>query len=142
VTVPHPTRGDLTVVTTQYGEAYLDLEDPTEFTATASTEWGHGPDTETFNTRDNTTMTLKLTRPRGMGTYGLQGGDNAQFLVSSGSGWMIMPPNHNGAASFVDVSGWREVAKRCDANGSIQGTKWVYVRSGKNRSTTIYGYCP
>jgi len=142
VVVPHPTRGDLTVVTNQDGEAYLDLDADATFTATATTPWGHGPDTEVFSTGDNTNIILKLGRPHGTGTYILKGGANANFLVSNGTGWMIIPPNSSDQASFVASSGWRQVAKQCDANGSIQGTKWVYVRSGRNRSTTIYGYCP
>ncbi|MCJ7726857.1 MAG: hypothetical protein MUP76_10795 [Acidimicrobiia bacterium] len=142
VTVDHPTRGVLTAVTDHHGRAYLDLEAATTFTATATTPWGHGPDSETFNTGNDVTISLRLQRPLGMGTYVLKGGDHAQFLVSQGTGWMILPPNHDDEASFVRPGGWVLVAKQCDANGSIKGTTWVYVRSGRNLASTIYGYCP
>ena len=142
VTVNHPTRGVLTAVTDEDGRAYLDLEDDTRFSATATTPWGHGDDTESFDTGDNTNINFKLLRPSGTGTYVLKGGLRAQFLVESGTGWMIIPPNSDDEASFVQSTGWTRVAKQCDANGSIQGTTWVYVRSGSNRSSTISGYCP
>lgn len=143
VEVPHPTRGMLTAVTDDRGEAYLDLDEDDRFTATASTEWGHGPDSDDFRARSGTTVDLKLGRPRSYGTYVMRNGDRAQFLVSeTGNNWTIIPPNYQGEASFVERSGWFLVAKQCDANGSIEGATWVYVRNNKNLSVWIGGWCP
>jgi hypothetical protein len=53
-----------------------------------------------------------------------------------------MPANFQNKASFVSWSGWHQVAKRCLANGEVEGSNWVYVRRGRNRGTTISGWCP
>jgi hypothetical protein len=74
----------------------------------------------------------------------LSGGIDAEFLYreSSSNPWTVMPGNFLDKASFVDFSGWFQVAKRCLGNGEVEGTKWVRIRSGRNRSASISGWCP
>jgi len=142
VAIPHPTRGTLTAVTDEYGRAYFDLEEGTRFTATAATDWGHGPASVTWDPRQHRTREIKLTRPSGRGTMVLRGAHRAVFLVDRGSGWGILLPNHQGEASFIATQGWYLAAKRCDDNGSIQNAGWVYVRVNRNNAATLPGWCP
>ena len=122
VSVPHPTRGLLTVTTGAAGQASLDLEEGTSYTATASTVWGHGPASAVFNPATTTSVTLNLTRPSGRGTMGLLGGQRAEFRYRQGTGeWVYMPVNSSSQASFVALPGTWQVAKRCLANGAILG---------------------
>jgi hypothetical protein len=142
VRVNHPTRGLLTAVTDAYGRTTLNLETGMSFTSTASTPWGHGPDNETFNPTSQRDIDHRLKQPNNMGTMTLTNGSRAEFLYSGGGPWIAMPANYQGEASFVAFGGWYDVAKRCLANGSVKGEKEVSVRSGRNRETSISGYCP
>ncbi len=143
VSVPHPTSGLLTVTTGANGQASLELEEGTDFTATASTLWGHGPASVVFDPAETASVTLNLTRPSGRGTMGLLGGQRAEFRYRQGTGeWVYMPVNASGQASFVALPGTWRVAKRCLANGAILGEKNVTVVSGSNRTSTISGTCP
>ncbi|MBU1866608.1 MAG: hypothetical protein KKE89_09360 [Actinobacteria bacterium] len=142
VEVPHPTRGLLVAVTDQYGRAYMDLEPGTTFTATASTTWGHGPDSESFDPRWTTTVRLGLKRPSKKGTFVLTNGVRAEFLYQVDGNWVILSPNYQNEASFVESKGWYRVAKRCTANGSIVGDMWVWVKDGKNYTDSVGGWCP
>jgi hypothetical protein len=143
VSVPHPTSGLLTVTTGADGQASLPLEEGTVFSATASTPWGHGPASATFNPATTTSVALNLTRPSGLGTMGLLGGQRAEFRYRQGTGaWVYMPVNTSGQASFVVPGGSWQVAKRCLANGAILGAGTVTVSSGRNRTYTVSGTCP
>jgi hypothetical protein len=142
VTVNHPTRGTLQTVTDIYGLASLNLERGTAFTATATTPWGHGPDSDTFDPASRTAVNLQLTRPSNKGTMTLTGGSRAELLYSGGGPWVAMPANYQGEASFVANGGWYYVAKRCLIGGAVKGEKQVSVRAGRNRETSISGTCP
>lgn len=143
VSVPHPVLGLLSVSTGSGGQASLDLEEGTTFTATASTAWGHGPRSASFDPATTTSVTLNLTRPSGYGTMGLSGGLLAEFRYRQGTGeWIYMPVNSGSQASFVALPGTWRVAKRCLSNGAILGEKNVTVVANSNRSTTISGTCP
>jgi hypothetical protein len=143
VTVEHPTRGTLNAVTTASGVAVMDLEEGSTFTATGSTPWGHGSEDATFDPAETTDVLIVLSRPWGLGTMVLHGGERAEFGYRPwGGGWTIMPSNLDGDASFVGDDGWYQVAKRCLANGDVLGSKWVWVSGNNNRATTVWGYCP
>lgn len=143
VSVLHPVSGLLTANTGANGQASLILEEGTDFTATASTLWGHGPASATFDPAETTQVTLNLTRPSGRGTMVLLGGQRAEFRYRQGSGaWTYMPANSSGEASFVALPGSWQVAKRCLANGTILGAKTVSVVANSNRTSTISGTCP
>ena len=143
VGVPHPTRGLLTVTTGANGQASLQLEVGTSYTATGSTVWGHGPASAVFNPSTTTSVTLNLTRPSGRGTMGLLGGARAEFRYRQGTGaWVYMPVNASSEASFVALGGSWEVAKRCLANGAILGAKTVTVTINSNKTSTLSGTCP
>lgn len=143
VSVPHPTRGLLTVTTGANGQAALELDEGTSFTATASTVWGHGPASAVFNPATTTSVTLNLTRPSGRGTMGLLGGARSEFGYRQGTGELVyMPVNSSSQASFVALGGSWQVHKRCLANGAILGAKTVTVTINANRTSTISGTCP
>jgi len=142
IEAPHPTLGLLVAVTDERGRAVIDLEPGMTFTATASTDWGHGSVQMTFDPADDDSIEIKLTRPSGMGTVVLKGGGKAEFLIPFGDPWMILPANENGQASFVAVPGPVTVAKRCLDTGSVMGTRTVWVRRNRNASASIWGRCP
>ena len=144
VSIDHPIRGILVAVTDERGEAVFDLEEDMTFTATATTEWGHGADSTTFSPGDDGSIRFDLTRPAGLGLVTLTDGQHAEFLYrprNSGT-WTVLPSNYRGEASFVDRAGRYEVAKRCLANGDVEGERTVTVRWNRNRSTGIRGSCP
>ncbi len=143
VEVDHPVRGLLSATTTSSGTAIIDLEEGTAFSAAASTQWGHGPSSVEFDPADTTAVVITLTRPWGLGTEVLLGGNGAEFGYRPyGGSWSIMPSNDDGEASFVGDDGWYQVAKRCLANGDVLGTKWLWLSGNSNQATTIWGYCP
>lgn len=113
-------------------------------TATASTLWGHGPATVTFNPSSRNQVALWLTRPSGMGAGVLSGAVRAEFVyrVRRASTWTALPANALGEASFVAGSGTFEVAKRCLADGSIQGQRSLTVKANADRFTSVRGWCP
>ena len=134
----------IVITTDDHGDASYNLVQGVSYTATASTTWGHGPDSETFNPQYTGSVNLDMTRPWGKGTMVLQGGDRAEFLYRAGGlgSWIVLPANYEDEASFVADEGSFEVAKRCLANGQVLGTKTVSVGRNENRSTSISGWCP
>jgi hypothetical protein len=143
VNVTHGSDGPFSGITDKYGKIVFNLLDGESYTAVGSTSWGHGPDSDPVNV-GGWIDALELSRPSGKGLMTLSGGGDAEFLYRSNSSnpWTVMPANYQNEASFASNSGWHEVAKRCIANGEVKGAKDVYVRSGRNRSATIYGWCP
>lgn len=137
------TVGGASATTNAEGRAYLNLTEGW-YTATASTLWGHGPDSHSFDPDDDDEIDLDLKRPSGHGLMALRGGDNAEFLYrTQGSGtWITMPPNEDGEASFVGPNGTYDVAKRCTANGNVVDQRTVNIKPNKNRSTTLATSCP
>jgi len=143
VVITHPSDGPFSGVSDIYGRITFNLLDGEQYTAVGSTSWGHGPDTDTVDVGGSIDE-LKLTRPSGKGTMTLRGGTDAEFLFRSSDSnpWTVMPANYQGEASFVGDGGWFQVAKRCLGNGQVEGTTWVKIRSGRNRSTSVSGWCP
>jgi len=113
-------------------------------TATASTTWGHGPASATFNPSTRNQVALWLTRPAGMGTGVLSSGVRAEFVyrLRRTDVWTVLPANSLGEASFVGAPANYQVAKRCLANGTIQGERSLSIRSDRDRLTSIRGWCP
>ena len=143
VEVTHPSDGPLSGITDIFGHITFDLLDGEEYTAIGSTEWGHGPDTDSVNVGGSIDE-LELSRPSGKGTMTLRSGQNAEFLYreSRWEAWTVMPANYENEASFVDDEGWNQVAKRCLVNGEVEGVRWVRIESGENRSVSVSGWCP
>lgn len=56
--------------------------------------------------------------------------------------WTALPANALGEASFVGAPSNYLVAKRCLANGSIQGERSFPVRADRDRFASIRGWCP
>lgn len=137
-------NGDTAMGTTgAEGQWSLAFDEGLSYPATASTPWGHGPVTVSFDPEVTTSVTLNLTRPWGTGTMVLQNGYGAEFRYRQGtSAWKYMPVNVNGEASFVASSGYWQVAKVCLNGGAVLGAKYVVIYSGQDRYSTIYGTCP
>ena len=112
--------------------------------ATASTVWGHGPVTVSLDPRNTRQASMWLTRPSGKGTGVLSSGSRAEFVyrLRRSDPWTALPANSVGEASFVGAPAEYTVAKRCLANGSIQGERSLSIRSNRNRLTSIRGWCP
>ncbi len=144
VVVPHPTRGLLTSVTASDGTGTLNLEVGGYFTATASTDWGHGSVSQGFTASPGLTVTLQLTRPSNRGTLVVQNADRADIYYRrlGSHSWIRLLVNVNGEASFVASSGWYEVAKVCTKNGSVVDWTYVYVQAGEDRYKSMSGWCP
>jgi type II secretory pathway pseudopilin PulG len=143
VSVSQPTQGVVSGTTDQYGRVTLSLEGGS-CTATASTPWGHGPATATFNSASTSVVTLHLTRPSGTGTGVLTGsGHNFELVYrhDSSSPWVPMPPNAQNQASFVDIPTTYLVAERCLSSGYIVGQKTLTIRSDRDQFTSIWGSC-
>jgi len=134
-TVSGPTDGD--------GRVVLGLT-AGQCLATATTPWGHGPATSSFDPEDVDRVALWLTRPSGMGTGVLSSGVRAEFVYrrTRSASWTALPANSVGEASFVGPPANYYVAKRCLANGRIQGESRLSVRSNRDRFTSIRGWCP
>jgi len=112
-------------------------------TATASTPWGHGPVTYTFNPKYRSQVQLWLTRPWGKGTGVLSSDPGPSSCTACGAPTLGRHPgNAMGEASFVGVPATYLVAKRCLASGSIQGERSLWIEAGSTRFTSIYGWCP
>jgi len=143
VAVSHATDGPFGGITDSYGRITFNLLDGDAYTAVGSTNWGHGPDSDPV-TVGGWIDALELNRPWGKGTMTLSGGADAEFLyrLSDSGPWTVMPANYQNQASFVGYTAWYTVAKRCLANGEVEGESWVRVRSGRNRNKTISGWCP
>lgn len=143
VTVPHPTRGTIVAGTDEDGRAYINLEQRYGYTATASTSWGHGSASASFDPADTTRVDLTLTRPAGKGLMGMLGGRKAEFLYrAQGAGtWIVMPPNADDEASFVGSPGTFEVAKRCTKDGKVVDQRTVTVAYNENRSVDLKSKC-
>jgi len=143
VEVALPSGGSAEGTTNPSGRVVLSLE-AGQCTATAFTAWGHGPATVTVDPRDVGQAALWLTRPAGMGSGVLSSGERAEFLyrVRRTGPWLALPANALGEASFVGVPANYDVAKRCLADGSIQGERNLLVRSNRDRFTSIRGRCP
>jgi len=144
VVVPHPTRGLLTSMTGPDGTGTLNLEVGGYFTATASTDWGHGSVSQGFTVSQGLTVTLQLTRPSNRGTLVVQNAQHADIYYRRWGGhqWTRLLVNVNGEASFVVSSGWYEVAKVCTRNGSVVDWIFVYVQAEEDRFKSMSGWCP
>ncbi|MFH1104104.1 MAG: hypothetical protein V1757_04040 [Actinomycetota bacterium] len=144
ITITASGQPTIVITTDDHGLASYNLVRGVSYTATASTAWGHGPDSDTFNPQYEDDIYLDLTRPWGKGTLVLQGGDRAEFLYRAGGegSWTVLPANYEDEASFVANEGSFQVAKRCLANGQVLGTKTVSVSRNENRYTSISGWCP
>jgi type II secretory pathway pseudopilin PulG len=144
VKVPHPTYGLLTVVTGPAGTGTLELEAGGYFTATASTDWGHGSVSQGFTASQGLTVTLQLTRPSGRGTLVMQNADDSDLYYRrwGDSRWTRLLVNVDGEASFVAGSGWYEVARVCTRNGRVVDWRSTYVQADENRLISMGGWCP
>jgi len=144
ITITAPGQPTIVVTTDDRGEATYNLIRGVSYTATASTPWGHGPDSDTFDPQDTGSVNLDLTRPNNMGTMILKSGDKAEFLYRPhGNGsWTVLPANYQDEATFVGYQGSFDVAKRCLADGSVLGEKTVSITKKKDVSTSISGWCP
>ena len=143
ITISASGQPTIVVTTDDRGGATYNLILGVSYTATASTAWGHGPDSDTFDPQSTGSVNLDLTRPSGKGTLVLKGGESAEFLYrpQGSSGWTVLPVNYLGEASFVDSQGKFDVAKRCLATGQVTGTKTVSIKRNSDRSTSISGWC-
>jgi prepilin-type N-terminal cleavage/methylation domain-containing protein len=143
MTVTGTSQGTLTAVTDSAGVARIDIVGGATVTATATTPWGHGPRSASFDPAVQNSVALNLTRPSGYGTMGMLGGTRAShfgYRIPSGT-WVFLPVNASGEGSFVAVGGSYEVRKRC-TNGTLLSITTVSVASGSNRTTTPSGTCP
>lgn len=143
ITISASGQPTIIVTTDDRGGATYNLIRGVSYTATASTAWGHGPDSDTFDPQSTGSVNLDLTRPSGTGTMVLKGGESAEFLYrpQGNGGWTVLPANYLGEASFVDSQGKFDVAKRCLATGQVTGTKTVSIKRNSDRSTSISGWC-
>jgi hypothetical protein len=143
VAVLLPSGGTVNGTTDANGRTVLNLA-AGNCTVTASTTWGHGPVSLVFNPRDRNQVALWLTRPSGLGGGILSGGARAEFVyrLRNTPTWTALPANALGEASFVGSPAQYEVAKRCLANGAIQGQRNLSVRANQDRFTSIRGWCP
>jgi prepilin-type N-terminal cleavage/methylation domain-containing protein len=143
VTVTGSSQGTLTAVTDSAGVTRIDIRGGSQVTATASTPWGHGPRSTSFDPAVQNSLALNLTRPSGYGTMGMLGGIRASafgYRIPGGT-WAYLPVNASGEGSFVAVGGSYEVRKRC-TNGTLLSITTVSVWSNNNRTTTPSGTCP
>ena len=72
-------------------------------TATATTPWGHGSVSTTFDPKSRNQVQLWLTRPSGMGTRVLSSGarSDSVYRLRRSDPWIVLPANALGEASFV-----------------------------------------
>jgi hypothetical protein len=143
VTVTGSSQGTLTAVTDSAGVARIDIRGGFQVAATATTPWGHGPGSASFNPAVQNSVALNLARPSGYGTMGMLGGIRASafgYRIPYGT-WVYLPVNAGGEGSFVAVTGSYQVRKRC-TNGTLLSATTVSVSAGSNRTTTPSGTCP
>ena len=143
VSVVLPSGGTVSGATDVNGRSVLNLVEG-NCTATASTPWGHGPVSYTFNPKTRSQVQLWLTRPSGKGMGVLTSGVRAEFVyrLRRTDPWVAIPANALGEASFVGSPGNYLVAKRCLSGGSIQGEKTLRLSADRTRTTAIHGWCP
>jgi hypothetical protein len=79
-----------------------------------------------------------------MGAGILSSGERAEFVYRLGrdGAWTALPVNAFGEASFVGLPANYYVAKRCLADGAIQGERRLSVRANADRYTWVRGWCP
>jgi type II secretory pathway pseudopilin PulG len=143
VAVVLPSGQTTSGVTNASGQVALNLA-AGNCAATAGTAWGHGPATLTFNPATRNQVALWLTRPSGMGAGILSSGERAEFVyrLRRNDAWTALPVNAFGEASFVGLPSNYYVAKRCLANGAIEGERRLSVRANADRFTSVRGWCP
>jgi prepilin-type N-terminal cleavage/methylation domain-containing protein len=112
VNVTHATFGIFTGVTDYTGRVTIPIpKNTTGFTVVASTPWGHAPDSTTFNTGGGTgSRTLDLGKPGGTDRIYFRNGERGPAGIFAynvdGAGWVPMPANDLGHASFIVEEDW------------------------------------
>jgi hypothetical protein len=107
VTVTHPVYGAFVGSTDAAGRVTLGLPESTsDFTVTASTSFGHGPDSATFATGTGpASINLSLNKPPSTDVFSLREGALGpagffDYRVGGGS-WNVLPANDLGSATFI-----------------------------------------
>jgi type II secretory pathway pseudopilin PulG len=154
VVVTHPTLGTFSGVTDETGEVVIDLPaGESGFTVTASTSWGHDPDSETFSTGGWGWPETDLHLSSGWWdhvfwiTGGPDGPDGFFEYKIGSSDWVRVPANDEGRATFVTDEAYGTVVQMraycgaddypdhpLDTDSTTVPWRWDY-------SWNVHGWC-